>query len=166
MKQRFLIEKFGNLTMVNEKEKKEVTRPSYNEMIREAVAKLSSVRPQGCSKILIQNYLRKKYGNIIPRYFKMALKNAVRRNEIKIRYIDDGKKERFKISKEKALKTKLKTPRKIRVQPRKNDIIVISSQESLTFSPIIPSRILEIRKKIRRVNGGTPKSQRTSQKVK
>ena len=96
----------------------------------------------------------------------MALKNAVCRNEIRIRYIDDGKKVRFKISKDKAPKTKLKTPRKIRLKPRKNDIIVISSQESLSFSPIIPSKILEIRKKIRRVNGGTPKSQRTSQKVK
>ena len=49
----------------------------------------------------------------------MALKNAVSRNEIRIRYIDDGKKERFEISKDKAPKTKLTTPRKIRMKPRK-----------------------------------------------
>ena len=37
MENRFFIEKFGNLTMVNEIKKKRVTQTSYNEIIGESI---------------------------------------------------------------------------------------------------------------------------------
>ena len=114
-------------------------KKSYAEMIKEAVKKLSDILPNGFTKQkvlgLTKTENRKTDKKLSNKILNKAFKKALLGNIIRIaRDFDDGRHTLYNIS----LGSPKTPPKRIRLKRLRTNVrLVESSQESLTFSPIM-----------------------------
>ena len=119
-------------------------KKSFAEMIKDTVKKLTKDLPNGFTMQKAQRLAKKDYGKdtklpnkVFNRIFNKAFKNALLGNSIRVvRDFEDGRHTLYNIS----LGSPKTPPTRIRLKRLRTNVRpVASSQESLTFSPVMRS---------------------------